>query len=278
MKKFLIVAAALVAFAVPSVSRAHAGAYVAYEWVDSVTTTSGVALSSPVIDARDLESLIFEAEAATSTRSLVISCMAVDGTTSLFDFAAVTITAGSKFSVQMRPDLTVPASAPTGTTYLSVSPCPKVKASMAAVNGTAKLTVQGRRQQVAARVIKACPTADRTQPACYESGSVTAGAALTTGVIDTRRGEALQVLVEATTTNRALVVSCTDSAGTILYSYPSLTVTAGSKYLQTYNPETKVPGSEPTGVTHVPVELCSYMKADVAATGAASAKLAAYLR
>jgi hypothetical protein len=108
---------------------------------------------------------------------------------------------------------------------------------------------------------------------------VTAGAALTSGVIDTSTLEHLQVIVEATTTNRALVVTCLAADGTTsIFDFASLTVTAGSKYMRTFRLDAPIPGSEPTGVVHLPFELCAKMQATVAAAGAASAKLAVYGR
>jgi hypothetical protein len=88
----------------------------------------------------------------------------------------------------------------------------------------------------------------------------------------------MTVIVEATTTGRALVVSCVDSDGTALFNFASLTVTAGQKFMRVFRPYTTVPGTEPTNVLHIPIHLCRYMKASVAAAGAASAKLAAYVR
>jgi hypothetical protein len=86
------------------------------------------------------------------------------------------------------------------------------------------------------------------------------------------------VLVEATTTNRALVLSCTNSAGTSQFDFASFTVTAANKYLHTIRADSPTPGTEPTNVTHYPLEPCRYMKATIAAAGAASAKLAVYVR
>jgi hypothetical protein len=267
MKKLMILAAALAAF-LPTLSLAHSGEYVSYEWASSVTTTSGVALNSLVIDTSDLESLTFDVEATTSTRTMTVSCLAADKTTALFSFPALTVTAGSKFRQEYRADTVIPSSLPTGVTLYNVPLCRYMQAAMPAVNGTAKLNVIGRRQQVAASVITNF----------YESGSITAGAALTTGVIDTSRARSITVIAEATTTNRTLVVSCTDSAGTSLFDYASLTVTAGSQFMRVVRADSSVPGSEPTNVVHLPVTPCRWMTATIAAAGAASAKVAAYVR
>lgn len=262
---------------VPLFAFAHSGAYSTYTW--SGTAGSGVALTSEVIDTRDLESLSVVASVATADRAVTVSCLAADRTTALFSFPAVTAAAAGQAQINLfiRPDVSVPGTAPTGVTVWNVSLCPLMQVSMASAAGTAKLELVGRRQQVNA-VVSKCGASVRTDPTCYESGSVGAGAALSTGVIDTRRGEGLTFLAEATTTNRALVVSCTDSAGTVLFSFASVTITAGSKFMLHYRPDSPTPGTEATGITHYPVSLCRYMKGTIAAAGAASAKLASYLR
>jgi hypothetical protein len=264
MKKILMLLAFLPAFVL-----AHSGQYVAYTY--TATATSGNALTGEVFDARELESLVIVGSVVTADRAITVSCLASDGTTSLFAFPAVTAVAAgqAKQMILIRPDATVPGTAPTGTTVWNISLCPKMQVTMASAAGTARLDVVGRRQQ----------SNMRTQKIAYESGSVTAGAALSSGVLDVRRVESAVFLVEATTTNRTLVVSCVTSDGaTSLFDFASFTVTAGSKYLHNYRQDSPTPGSEPTGVTHFPIELCQYMRASIAAAGAASAKLAAYVR
>ncbi len=116
-------------------------------------------------------------------------------------------------------------------------------------------------------------------PKEYESGSVASGGALSSGVLDMSSYSSAQVLVEATTTNRTLVANCVAKDGsTIPFKYASFTVTAGSKFMLTYRPDSPIPGTEPTGVTHIPVEPCPKMSWTIAATGSASAKLAVYAR
>jgi len=276
MKKLFRSMIAVLAF-IPVLALAHTGAYSTYTWTG--TAGSGVALTSEVIDARDLESLSIVASVATADRAITVSCLAADKSTALFSYPAVTAVAAGQAQVNIliNPDSVVPGTAPTGVTIWNVSLCPIMQVSMASAAGTAQLDIMGRRQQTGAMVSK-CPTLNRTDPTCYESGAVAAGAALATGVIDTRRGESVTFLTEATTTNRALVVSCTDSAGTVLFNFASVTVTAGSKFLLHYRPDSATPGTEPTGVTHYPVNLCRYMKGTIAAAGAASAKLASYMR
>jgi hypothetical protein len=278
MKKISILAAILIALA-PALASAHSYSYSTYTYTG--TATSGNALASDVVDARELESLDIVGSVATADRAITVTCLAVDKTTVLFTLPTVTAVAAgqAKQRILINPDATVPGTAPTGTTIWNIPLCPWMQVNMASAAGTAQLDIMGRRQQVAAQTSRCARYAiDRSQPDCYESGSVTAGAALTAGVMDTRRAEALTVIVEATTTNRTLVVSCTDSTGTSLFDFASLTVTAGSKFMQVFRPDSPTPGSEPTGVTHFPLNLCRYMTATIAAAGAASAKLATYLR
>lgn len=299
-----------------------------------VEGAGGEGALSKTVDGSMYESLQIVATAATTDRSLQVSCMALNGTTSLFDFPAITVTAGAVATmVVMRADGRqvpgfIPAwaastayrvgervtnssnvyevitagtsaaaggptttaaditdntahwkfiavagvAAPTGVTYLDVSPCNKVRASMAAVSAgpavNAFLGVYGR----------ARPGFVRPISSFYESGSVASGAALSRTVNATRL-ESIQVLVEATTTNRALVASCMAANGTTtLFSFPSHTITQGQKYLLTYRFDSAVPLGEVTNVKHVPVEVCPIMKFAIAATGAASAKLAVYGR
>ncbi len=265
----------LLALLAPALALGHSGSYVSYS--KSWSTSDGTAVTSDVIDARDLESLTIASSAVTTNRSLTVSCIAADGTTALFSFPAITVTAATGPAyVVWNPHAVVMAAAPTGVVYYATNLCPKVQASLAAAGAAAaRIDITGRRQQVAASV----------QVLAYESGSVIAGAAISSGVIDTRRVDSLMILVEATTTGRALVLSCTDSAGTALFSFASFTVTAGSKFLNQYRINSLptlstdlVAVSEVTGVLHVPAPPCNYMKADVAAAGAASAKLAVYAR
>lgn len=265
MKKLFAFLAAL-AFAGPAF--AGTGEYSYYTYTG--TAGSGAALTSDVIDASQLESLTIVGSVATADRDITVSCLASDSSTILFSYPAVTAASAgqAKQMIIMSPEQTVPASPATGVTYYSVDLCPKMKVVMASAAGTAQLDIIGRREQVAARVV--------TQQ--YESGSVGSGGALATPIFDTRRAGSMTIVTEATTTPRTLVVSCTDSAGTSLFDFPSLTVTAGSKFVRFFRPYTVVPGSEPTGVLHIPVHLCRYMKASIAATGVASAKLAAYIR
>lgn len=264
MKKLIAVLALLFATS----ALAHSGAYVTY--TNSGTFVSGAAYDSGVIDTRDLESLVVVADADTADRALVVNCLANDQSTVLFAFPTVTaaVAGQDKVVISLRPDSIVPGTAPTGVTYYNVNLCRYMSVTAASAAGAGTIQITGRRNQVGASVVTSY----------YESGSVTAGAALATPVFDLRRAQSVTFLVEATTTNRALIVSCTNAAGTVLFSYASLTVTAGSKYLRNYRPDSPTPGSEPTGVVHFPVELCPYMKATVAAAGAASAKLSAYVR
>lgn len=168
----------------------------------------------------------------------------------------------------------VAGASPTGITYLNVTPCPRVKASMAAISAgagiTANLSIYGRR---------AAAGLTRQYSVDYESGSVGSGAALSSGLITTSKLESLQILTEATTTGRTLVVSCMSRDGVnILFSLANVTVAASNKYLLTYRLDANVPSTEAANVTHIPLELCPLMKASIAATGAASAKLAVYGR
>lgn len=299
-----------------------------------VEGAGGEGAISKTVEGGLYDSILVVATAATTDRTLSMACMANDGTTSLFAFPDITVTAGAVATlVSMRPEMRqvpgfIPAWAastayrvgervtnssnvyevitagttaasggptttaaditdntahwkfiavagvavPTGITYLDVSPCAKVKVSMAAVTaGTdvnAFLGVYGRARTGFTRPISSF----------YESGSVAAGAALSR-TVNTTRLESIQVLVEATTTSRALVASCMAANGTtIIYSFPSFTITQGQKYLLTYRFDSPVPLGEVTNVKHVPVEVCPIMKFAIAATGAASAKLAVYGR
>jgi hypothetical protein len=264
MRKIAVLIAALCALPV----LADSGAYSYYTYTN--TATSGNALTSEVVDARDLENLTIVGQVATADRAITVNCLANDGATVLFAYPAITaaFATAPKKVIQIRPDGNVPGTPPTNTTVWNTTLCPKMNVVMASAAGTAQLDIMGRRQQVNANV----------QVSSYESGSVIAGAALASGTIDTRRVESMVILVEATTTNRALVISCTNSAGTSLFDFASFTVTAANKYLHQIRPDSPTPGSEPTNVTHYPLELCRYMKATVAAAGAASAKLAVYTR
>lgn len=265
MKK-LILSLFIALFAIQAV--ADSGAYTAYTYTGSAT--SGNALTSDTVDARDLESLTIVGSAATADRTMTVNCLAADGSTVLFAYPAITLAFATapKKVININPKATVPATPPTNTTVWNTSLCPKMNVVLASAAGAATLDIIGRREQVAASV----------QVASYESGSVTGGAALASGTFDTRRVESMMILVEATTTNRALVIACTDSTGTSLFDFASFTVTAANKYLHLLRWDSATPGTEPTNVTHYPVELCRYMKATIAAAGAASAKLAVYTR
>lgn len=278
MKKLILLAAVLATIAVPTQSKAHSGSYSYYTF--SAPAVNGSALASDVIDARELESLVITVSAVTADRVATVSCLAADKTTALYSFPTVTaaVAGVAKQYILIYPDAVVPATAPTGTTIWNVALCPYMQVSLASAAGTGQLDIIGRRQQVAAQVSRCPSSTDRSLAYCYESGSVTAGAAIASPVMDTRRFESLTILVEATTTGRALVLSCTDSSGTSLFDFASFTVTAANKYLLNVRPDSATPGTEPTNVTHFPVQLCRYMKASIAAAGAASAKLATYLR
>lgn len=270
MKK-LILALVVAVLAMPALAQYRVAAY---QW-EGTAGIDGAAITSAVIDTGKYDALTIVGTAATTDRAIQISCIAKDGTTALFTYAdvAIAVATQAKVLVQVRPDVTVPGTAPTGVTYISTTLCPRMKVTIPSVTGGAGV---GATLAITARQN---PNATKPVRYQYESGSVTAGAALTTGVIDTAKLENLQVIVEATTTNRTLVVSCMAKDGTTAnFDFASLTVTAGSKFMRTFRADAPIPGSEPTGVVHIPVDLCPKMKASIAAAGAASAKLAAYGR
>ena len=245
--------------------------------IDNTSTAGEAALATTVdVAGLGLDSLTILAKAVgtSSDRVLTLACLAKDGTTALFTYPTVAVAANGKVMVVLRANVTVPATAPTGVTYLPLA-CPTVKISMAAITAgagiTADLAVYGRKI-VAER--GASPFKN-----LYESGSVGSGGALSSGVLDASRYDQLTVLTEATTTNRTLVVSCMSKDGVnSLFDFASLTVTAGAKFMRVFRTDAPIPGTEPTNVLHIPVDLCPKMQATIAATGSASAKLAVYAR
>jgi hypothetical protein len=111
---------------------------------ESGSVGSGAALSTGVIDAARLETLVVLAEASDTNRALVVSCLAKDGTTSLFDFPSLTVVAGSKYLREFRFG-PLPQVEPVGIVHIPVNLCPRMKASIAAAGAAAaKLAAYGR--------------------------------------------------------------------------------------------------------------------------------------
>lgn len=122
----------------------------------------------------------------------------------------------------------------------------------------------------------------RVQRLSWESGANvgSAGGAVATTVLTTEAVEELQALVRnaSTTTARVLTVTClADNGTTVLFTFPTVSVSTSTQALVNINPAISS-ATAATGTTNWPARPCRRMKFSVAAAGSDAAELAVYGR
>jgi hypothetical protein len=110
----------------------------------------------------------------------------------------------------------------------------------------------------------------------YDSGFVTSGAAVTSGVFDATKLDFLDVEFITSTggATRSVIAECLNRDGVQLYAFPTTTVAADAKARLLFDPE--LPGTTvglgiPTGTTAYAVRPCPRMKVGAAAANGSAA-------
>jgi hypothetical protein len=113
----------------------------------------------------------------------------------------------------------------------------------------------------------------------YESGSVAAGAVITSPVIDASNLASITFTLDpGAAATRSLQVNCLAKDGTtVLFAFPAVSAATGAKVLVAMSSQ-NIQSTAPTGVTYWAVAPCQRIQAVVAASGAVAAQLAIYGR